>query len=337
MNQIMTKSTDDKIRDFCKLQYACQQLLDSLNVVYDLAITHEELEELANSEDAVDQALAVSPCMSIASYLKLLKDSVDLMEIYNYYEFDPNETPVDEFITMDHIAPSNGSSSDNEPINESMDNLNIDTNDVDRNVQNKIGPQISNNTKTINEKETSVDKTPQLVSKGESLDLHGSSNSNKSTSEKSNERDNKKNNEKKNPNNNNKKKNTPQSKGKTRRFDPSLDGNFNSSRSNSRRASRSFKSRDNSSNKTFFKNEKFEGGNTESSLKLHKALAKHNLVPEYDIRRLKNGSFEATCRIKGMNKIISKGYGRDKNTAQRNAANMVFTSQTLIDILSSRM
>ena len=110
MNQMTTKIKDDKIRDFCKLQHACQQFLESLKIIYDLGVTHEDLEDLVNSEDAVDQALAVSPCMSIASYLKLLKDSVNLMEIYDYYEFDPDETPVDEFITMKHISPSESSS-----------------------------------------------------------------------------------------------------------------------------------------------------------------------------------------------------------------------------------
>ncbi|KAK5960852.1 uncharacterized protein PWA37_001370 [Arxiozyma heterogenica] len=362
------KSKDDKIRDFCKLQHACQQFLESLKIIYDLGVTHEELEDMVNGEDAVDQALAVSPCMSIASYLKLLKDSVNLMEIYDYYEFDPNETPVDEFITMEHILPldssSNRISNNNNIITEDMDRLKIDTNDVGGSTKNMTESQISNTKKSNDRNENSSNNPPQPTKKISKSDLSLSANSNNANSKNNNKQssnkstkkennnnknnqlfnkvnnnDNKKNNKKKNPNNNFY---TPQLNDRTRRLDPSLDDNSNPSslssykRSGSASNNNSYKNNNNSSRK-FSKSEKAEDINTEISLKLDAALGKYKLAPEYTTRQLKNGSFETTCRIKGLNTIVSKGYGRDRTTAQHNAANMAFTSQTLLDILSSKV
>lgn len=362
------KSKDDKIRDFRKLQHACQQFLESLKIIYDLGVTHEELEDMVNGKDAVDQALAVSPCMSIASYLKLLKDSVNLMEIYDYYEFDPNETPVDEFITMEHILPldnsSNQISNNDNIITEDMDRLKIDTNDIGGSTKNMIESQIFNIKKSNDRNENFSNNPPQPTKKINKSDLSLSVNSNNTNNKnnknqssnksakkdnnnnknnqlfnKANNNDNKKNNKKKNSNNNFY---TPQLNNKTRRLDLSLDDSSNSSslsfykRSGSVNNNNSHKNYNNSSKK-FSTSEKAEDINTEISLKLDAALGKYKLKPEYTTRQLKNGSFETTCRIKGLNTIVSKGYGRDRKTAQHNAANMAFTSQTLLDILSSKV
>lgn len=366
MNQMTTKSKDDKIRDFCKLQHACQQFLESLKIIYDLGVTHEDLEDLVNSEDAVDQALAVSPCMSIASYLKLLKDSVNLMEIYDYYEFDPDETPVDEFITMKHISPSESSSNttttttnDDNTVTEDMNRLKIDTTDIEESTKNVNEPPISNNKKKNEKKENPSDNSPQPTKKTSKPDssLSSSINNNHKNNQSPN-RPNKKDNNNNNKNsyfsnkanNNDNKKNTKKKNptsdlrltGKTRKLDPSLDDNSSPSSASSHKrfgssSNNNSNNNNNNSDRKFSRNEKTEDTNTEASLKLDAALSKYKLASEYTIRQLKNGSFEATCRIKGLNIIISKGYGRDKKTAQHNAANMAFTSQALLDILSSKM
>ncbi|KAG0660675.1 hypothetical protein C6P44_003015 [Monosporozyma unispora] len=300
------KTRDDKIRDFCKLQHACQKLSESLNIICDLGISHEELEELANSEDAVDQALAISPCMSIASYVKSLQGSVNLTEIYKYYEFNADETPVDQFITMEHITPL-PSSTNLTKVNKP---LNINTNDVEATTR-ANGKQINQKPNLNNDKKFGRDgSTP--MRKGKNLDPSLANNNKYNNNNKP--KDFGKKGAMKNNNNNG---------AKFKKLDPALAGN-------SRPQGKSSKSSNNHNNN-------FEEVDNEASAKLHAALGKYNLAPDYSIRQLHNGSFEAICKIKGMNLVICKGYGRNKKAAQHNAATVAFTSQELIDLLSSRV
>lgn len=312
-----TKSKDDKIRDFCKLQHACQKLSESMKIIYDLGVTHEELEELANSDDAVDQALAISPSMSIASYLKTLKDTVDLVEIYKYYEFDPNETPVDEFITMEHITPIPSSVNLQQ---EAPTQLEINTHEINNDhapsgrnhEQERSKPAKDNKSKSVAREQPQQQFSKK---KGKNLDPSLAANSN----------DHQGNNRSKNDRND---KNKGRGKDNQRkRLDPSLSNNNNNNSHGNRNGGGS--------------NNKGSGNkpvptDNEASAKLHSALGKYNLSPEYTIRQLSNGSFEATCKIKGLNLIVAKGYGRNKKAAQHGAASAAFTSQELVDLISSR-
>lgn len=318
-----SKSRADKIKDFCKLQHACQKLSESVQVIYDLAITHEELEELANSDDAVDQALAISPCMSIASYMKSLQDTINLSDIYEYYEFNPNETPVDEFITMDHISPSG-----NSDVTESLSRLEIDTNDVEGTA--KANEMSNGKSKSkfnsVKNNQAPARNTPQPgpMRKGKNLDPALAINNMENVSKKNNSKSSR--GSKNNNNDRNGSRNQPRG-GKGGHLDPSLQGNSHHSNN---KGPKSFNNNNNGNN------DNSKEVDTEASSRLHAALGKYSLAPEYKIRQVGNGSFEAACVIKGLNTVISKGYGRNKKAAQHNAASAAFTSQELVDLLSSR-
>ncbi|CCK71423.1 uncharacterized protein KNAG_0G03660 [Huiozyma naganishii CBS 8797] len=97
--------TDQKIKDFCKLQYACQQLNDSMKVIYELGMDRDVLQEMANGSNKAEQAIAMSPAMAVASYMKSVQPSLDISQVFKHYQFDADSTPVDEYITLAHIAP----------------------------------------------------------------------------------------------------------------------------------------------------------------------------------------------------------------------------------------
>lgn len=95
------------IRKFFKVHQACNQLNEAMKEIYANALTSEELESFNQSSSELENAIGSSPASYIASYLKDIKDTIDIGQVFEHYSFDGDHSPVHEFIKYPVVSDPN--------------------------------------------------------------------------------------------------------------------------------------------------------------------------------------------------------------------------------------
>lgn len=78
---------EDTTSKFVRLQTACAALKESISTIYDNALSNEELNRLASSNDDMQRMIAGSPAMIISTSLVDAKSKFDIAELFNHYKF----------------------------------------------------------------------------------------------------------------------------------------------------------------------------------------------------------------------------------------------------------
>lgn len=86
------------IRNFYKVQVACAELQQCMKTLYECGVSNRELDEMATSASPVDVAIANSPAMRMAANLEDVRDPFDVLAMLEYFQFNPESNPVDDFI-----------------------------------------------------------------------------------------------------------------------------------------------------------------------------------------------------------------------------------------------
>ncbi|CCD24828.1 uncharacterized protein NDAI_0E00120 [Naumovozyma dairenensis CBS 421] len=125
-----TEKHGEELRSFYKVQNACVQLKEAIKIIYANAKPNEELVELFTNGNELEQAIAKSPAMSIASYLYSVQPSFDVESIFEHYAFHEDSTPVDQFIKYPVV--SDASLENLAFIHRSLPNMNVNLTESQR-------------------------------------------------------------------------------------------------------------------------------------------------------------------------------------------------------------
>ncbi|CCF55742.1 hypothetical protein KAFR_0A03070 [Kazachstania africana CBS 2517] len=93
-----TERDAHNLRKFYKIQNACSQLEASINVLYENALSTEEIDSMLKHGTNLEKLIAASPAMHVASRLKAAKKVLDIQSVFKQYNFESDNSPVDEYI-----------------------------------------------------------------------------------------------------------------------------------------------------------------------------------------------------------------------------------------------
>lgn len=77
----------DILNKFSKVQNACSQLKNCIEVIYDNALSNEELATMSGGS-TIERSVATSAASMISTYLANARTSVDIVKICDYYKYD---------------------------------------------------------------------------------------------------------------------------------------------------------------------------------------------------------------------------------------------------------
>lgn len=177
---------NDLVNRYDEIRLACDKLQESVSTIYQLALPHSALQELADSDDEVHQIIGMSPAMAIASYVFSIKDSLDFLSIFDHYEFNEESYKVDESlkshgfigndidITNEHVKVID---KDQNPTNQ-VDDTHHDEIDTYEPVNSKNDARASNQRDAKPQNMQNVSRNTQSLKQNNSKDDSGFGNSN---------------------------------------------------------------------------------------------------------------------------------------------------------------
>ncbi|CCK69134.1 uncharacterized protein KNAG_0C00210 [Huiozyma naganishii CBS 8797] len=114
MGSCMTPKENIALKKFTKIQNACTELRNSMEIIYENALTEDELTSLTTGSE-IEKFIAFTPACMISTYLANARSSVDIVKICDYYKFDENiwsstalikepiiTNPILEFLVLAH-------------------------------------------------------------------------------------------------------------------------------------------------------------------------------------------------------------------------------------------